>query len=721
MTRRRLRGLIGLVASASVVLAGIPWRGEHVATPASAATARPNIVVFYLDDTAPHDGRLWSNSALTPAIYEHFIQNGISFTNAIGETPLCCPARGTLFTGLHTHNHGVTVNDVTLFNPDVSVASEMLAQGYETMLIGKYMNHPERLTSAQWKRHHSPWSVFDVFTNPGTTAYFSGYTLFTKDAGLLTPSEHSTQMIGDRAVARMRATDPGSPIFAVLSLAATHSPNTPMPRFASNAECDQMPPWKPANYNESDVSDKPGYVRNLDPVPYPDGWPMDKYCKEMLGVDWVVARVTSELAAQGRLDNTLLVFTADNGMAWGAHRLQLKETPYVTPVPLYFSWPSRWGPRRVHHYTSNIDLAPTFCEIGGCVMGPFPTGHATSDGVSLVPLLDGETRTLGRDALLETEYRVRPWAAVRTTDESDLGLWHYVEYESGFRELYNLDPRADPFELENLAYDQRYASVRTTLASRLVELLAEGRVDATLSQIKIVHDQIPNGPQDFWYDGDLGAFSVDDDSNATLPRARTFTGMPAGAYTVALTPVPGYELVSIKCPANSSTDRPNYRATINLDAGASVTCTFITASRRPDASIAVQPANLFKGNNIYSTSPEKSQTQRWDDAPAGQALDFAVALQNDAQMVDSFTVKATETGPTSIGVTYLVDGLDVTSAVLAGTYTVNNLGPGATVLMTVRVTVAPDAPTSISRKLVVRQMSVGDIQRSDVVRAVITR
>ena len=76
----------------------------------SPAEQPPNIVVIYLDDVNPHDGRLWSDPELTPTLHDLFVAHGISFPRAIAETPLCCPARGALLTGLHTHNHNVKVN-----------------------------------------------------------------------------------------------------------------------------------------------------------------------------------------------------------------------------------------------------------------------------------------------------------------------------------------------------------------------------------------------------------------------------------------------------------------------------------------------------------------------------------------------------------------------------------------------------------------------------------
>jgi N-acetylglucosamine-6-sulfatase len=448
--------------------------------PDAAAAAKPNIVVFYLDDAAPHDGRLWTDPSRTPALHSTFVAHGIHFPNAFGEAPLCCPGRATLLTGLHTHNNGVGSNDARLFSPQETVAGALKGAGYTTIWIGKYMNRNKWLSPDGWAAHMAPWSVFDGIY--GDATYYN-FTVRTKDTGDIPYVDtHSTQMLMDRAVMRLQAAPANKPLFAVFSSYDIHVPNQPMPQTPEKmAMCDSMPPWSPPNFNEADVSDKPAYVRETALLPYADGWPMAAYCRQMFGFDELVERVTDELEAQGRLDNTLLVFTADNGMVWGAHRLKNKAVPYATPVPLYMAWPDRWGSgsRTVSEFVSNIDLAPTFCAVGGCSLGPYPSGQAHADGVNLLGLVDNGT-SLGRNALLE-QLPVRngdnggpTWAAVRTTSTSPLGLWHYVEYETGERELYDLE--ADPYELNNRAGTPAHAAIQSALATRLNQLLMEGRV-----------------------------------------------------------------------------------------------------------------------------------------------------------------------------------------------------------------------------------------------------
>jgi len=136
-------------------------------------------------------------------------------------------------------------------------------------------------------------------------------------------------------------------------------------------------------------------------------------------------------------------------------------------------------------YVSNVDLAATLCDVGGCQMGPYPSGYKKSDGFSFLDAIVTGGRGPVRTALYE-EHReplgyhhnaTPPWRAIRTTTDSPLGLWHYVEYDYGFRELYDTsggpcrdwqvgDP-GDPCELTNLASDPAHATLVATLSAQL--------------------------------------------------------------------------------------------------------------------------------------------------------------------------------------------------------------------------------------------------------------
>jgi N-acetylglucosamine-6-sulfatase len=720
---------IAIVVAAVCALTGV-LSAVAGANPGAAAavTAKPNIVVFYLDDTNPTDGRLWNNPALTPNLYDLFVAHGINVQNAFGETPLCCPSRATLLTGLHTHNHGVLVNDARLFNPAENVGKEMTKAGYQSMLIGKYMNLPNLLTPQQWTAISSGWSQFDAFSSPNSNAakYYYDYTMFTKQGTLSfghTAAEHSTHVIADRAVAHLQQADPTKPVFQILSMFNTHAPNIPMPGLESDPrwnQCGSMAPWKPANYNEADVSDKPPYVRDLPLLPYPNGWPMVGYCRELLGVDWLVGRVVAELKAEGRFDNTMFMFAADNGMAWGQHRLgQEKQSPYVTRVPLYYSWQARWGtaPRTVNEYVSDIDFAPTFCAVGGCALGPYPGGQTKPDGVSLLPLLDGTATTLGRDALLEDSFETRDWAAVRTTPGNPLGLWHYIYYPSGFVELYN--DATDPWELQNLA-NGGYQNLKAQLRQRLFELLAEGRPN-TPATVTIVEDSAPNASQDIAYTGAFGSFTLDDDSDPALPNRRVFTNVTPGTYSVTQNVTAGWALKSLTCPFPTETNVATRTATFHVMPNDNIVCTFHNQGRGADEVISLVQGGPSKGNNIYAIKPIDKQTVKRTGVAVATQYDYFLAVLNKSGATESFNLKGEPVNTAGMTTTFLVGGVDVTSAVLAGTYNTGSLAPGSGSALVLRVTVSATAVVGDKSTVVVRTLSSVDHTTIDVVRAITTR
>jgi arylsulfatase A-like enzyme len=450
-------------------------------TPTAAQTSsldRPDIIVFYIDDVPPLDGRLWTRHR-TPNIRRYIVDRGVDLRNAVSESPLCCPGRANLLSGLHTHNNGVTRNDAKLFDPRVSVASEMRAAGYHTVWLGKYLNFYMSLRGDRRTRHEAAWDVFKPFSGRN-----HGYLYWPKGARRSShPKVHQMRLLQQLTRTALRDAPVHQPLLAILSTYSGHVPNAPLTEFRGSGRCSDIRRWKPSNYGRASARGKPTYVRRLAArrawaVPR-SGYPLVRLCEDMLGVDQLVGLVVKAQRARGRLANTMLVLTSDNGMTYGEHGLIVKQVPYAVRIPLFVAWPAGLGAtRRVSGFpTSNIDLAPTFCQLAGCSMGPFPSGQTHADGISLLPALRGHAPR--RDALLTVmlsrDRRLgRPvWSSVTTYAASPLGRWRYVRYSDGARELYDL--RRDPGERVNLAGQRRYADVQTRLERRLASLLREGR------------------------------------------------------------------------------------------------------------------------------------------------------------------------------------------------------------------------------------------------------
>jgi arylsulfatase A-like enzyme len=232
----------------------------------------------------------------------------------------------------------------------------------------------------------------------------------------------------------------------------------------------QAEPYRPPNFMEEDVSDKPQYLQDLNPIPVEKiDISYKQILRSILSVDDGVASVLNALDKTGLDEKTVIFFITDNGLTVGDHRFGLtKNCVYeaCARIPFIVYAPAMFPPRTDSHLVANIDLAPTFAELGGA------TAPANVNGRSLVPLLDNPNADW-RDAILIEHWptedgvgsKIPEFHAVRTVE------WKYVEYVTGEKELYDL--RNDPYEMENIADQPGYAEIQGELKMRLDELKKE--------------------------------------------------------------------------------------------------------------------------------------------------------------------------------------------------------------------------------------------------------
>lgn len=475
-----------------------------------AGVERPDIIVLLLDDFGLIDDRVWER---LPTIRRLFLESGVRFTDMVGNDPVCCPGRANLLTGQWAEHHGVISNNARLFDPRESLATELQSVGYWTGIFGKYFNQTpllQRKWPPGWDRAFifggNYWNYF-AWDN-GRRRRFGGK-----------PEDYSTTAVEAKVVDALATAPADQPRFLWLAPFAVHGgwdatrryhtlQPWPAPQDAGSPACADLPRWSTPAHYEFDMSDKPAYLRDRKLIP---SWDLTRACEAMQSVDRLLATTLDELRAQGRPE-PLIIFTADNGMTWGAHRWYAKFVPYATPLPFFVRWPQVLGEAAatVDTTITNVDVAPTLCAIAGCRMGPFPNGHGV-DGIDLLPLLlrvgeanlgavPGETRTLpdgvaraddgtitglhlGREVVFSEHLTrqgvrgMRPWRGLRTTDESPMGRWVYTRYIDRTEELYDIsggpcwawtpgDP-GDPCQLVNRAEDPRYADVKAILSTTL--------------------------------------------------------------------------------------------------------------------------------------------------------------------------------------------------------------------------------------------------------------
>ena len=454
-----------------------------LASAAPAAGARPNVVVFMTDDQTAESVRVM------PHVRRLIANQGVTFDNSFASFPLCCPSRATFLTGQYAHNHGVFDNVLpwggfAKLDHSNTLATWMSGAGYRTIHVGKYLNG---YGNKRPRTVPPGWTDWHALVGASVYQYF-GFTF--NDNGRTTryprtPAFYQTDVLARKAVDMVRTASRGTrPFFMWNAYVAPHfsftrrpepdDPPTyitrtpvPAPRDRNRFADEPLP--KPPSFNEEDISDKPDTVRFEHP-PIEDR--MRKAIREsyqqelesLQAVDRAVGLVIDELERTGQLDNTLVVFTSDNGYFHGEHRLpREKILPYepAIRVPLMIRGPG--VPAGVHReqLVSNQDLAPTILDLTRV------EARRTLDGVSLLPLARHRGLEIGRDLLIEGLYRRKTARAVSFSAIRSRH-WFYAEYSNGERELYDLE--ADPDEMVNRDLQPRFAGVEASLATRLAGL-----------------------------------------------------------------------------------------------------------------------------------------------------------------------------------------------------------------------------------------------------------
>lgn len=435
-------------------------------------TAQPNIIIINADDMRDDD------MIFMPQTLDLLGVQGTRFINSFIVDPVCCPSRAGLLRGQYSHNHGVLSNSAstggynTFFNKGLessTLATWMSDAGYATVLLGKYLNGYPLVGS---ESHIPPgWGEWFAYFED---AYYISYRMnqngITVNYGR-TEADYPTDVLRDLALSYLdRHLSDVAPFFMYLAPVAPHSPATPAVRH--NKTYPGLVAPRGPSFNEADVSDKPGWVNGLPLMTSKTIGGIDKLYRKraqsLLAVDEMVAALVERLSAQGKLDNTFIFFTTDNGWMNGEHRLsQGKANAYEESirVPMLVRGPGVAAGRQLDHFITNIDIAPTVTSLAGATPASFVDGRslaATLTAVETPPALTGERFLVERlVAGSATGYTVPVHKALRTSD------YLYVTYPStGERELYDI--HLDPYQLDSL-----HASADQALLDQLDVWLGE--------------------------------------------------------------------------------------------------------------------------------------------------------------------------------------------------------------------------------------------------------
>ena len=423
-------------------------------------SSRPNILFMIADDHRWDAIRGMGDPTVKTPTLDSLMGRGTTFrqTHIMGSLvgAVCVPSRAAVLTSANLFRSGMQQ-----INRDLAVWPQVMREaGYNTFATGKWHNDKETFTNSfadgakiffGGMSNHLDVPVFDYDTSGvyPDTAKYSG-------------EKFSTELFADSAVQFLQDYDADNPFFLYLSFTSPHDPRTPPAEYAAMYPPEEIP--IPENFlPEHPFDNGEMHIRDEVLAPFPRTHEIVQqhiadYYGMITHMDAEIGRVLQTLEATGHLENTIIIYTADHGLAVGQHGLLGKQNLYnhSIHVPSIFAGPGIPEDTTVDALTYLYDVFPTVCDLTDVACPD------TTEGCSLVPLMRGDVE----------QVRATVFAAYRDIQRtiSD-GCWklirYYVSEETGAGtnciQLFDLEQ--DPWETTNLADLPEHADRIRSLAA----------------------------------------------------------------------------------------------------------------------------------------------------------------------------------------------------------------------------------------------------------------
>jgi arylsulfatase A-like enzyme len=440
--------------------------------------ARTNILYIMTDDHAAHALSCYGSKINKTPNLDRIATGGMRFENCFVTNSLCGPSRATLLTGKYSHMNGFRDNkaDSRFDGSQVTFPKLLQKAGYQTGVIGKW-----HLGSDPTGFDH--WSIL-----PGQGRYIDP--IFIENGQRKVVKGYATDVITDKALDFLRARPAQKPFCLLYHHKAPHREWTPDEKHAQLYEDQDIP--LPETFDDdyqnraSAARDQEMTIeRHLTPTdlkrPIPAGlegaalkkWKYERFIKDYLrciaSVDDNVGRVLDYLDTSGLSENTIVVYTADNGFFLGDHGWFDKRFMYEESlrVPLLIRYPGKIAAASISkELVINADFAPTILDYAGLPAAP------DMQGKSLRPILEGKAPADWRKSVYYHYYEfpqphhVHPHYGVRSDRYKLINYYTLKEWE-----LFDL--QKDPRELKSVYDDPAYAQVREDMTKELKRLRAE--------------------------------------------------------------------------------------------------------------------------------------------------------------------------------------------------------------------------------------------------------
>ena len=480
----------------------------QAAAPQVAEPRRPNIVFIFSDDHAFQAISAYGSTINQTPHLDRLAKEGMLFRNCYVTNSICGPSRAVILTGKYSHLNGFYQNNGDRFDGTQQTFPKLLQNaGYQTALVGKW-----HLVSDPTGFHY--WHIL-----PGQGAYYNPPMI---DNGRPVKHEgYTTDLITDISLDWLKNRDKSKPFLLMCQHKAPHREWEPGPKyldkyddvtipepdtlfddyagrgqavrtqdmtiartmterdlklvFPNNLTPEQRKQWDAA-YGAENEAFRKANLQGADHV----RWKYQRYIKDYLrcvdSVDESVGRVLEFLDREGLAENTIVVYSSDQGFYLGEHGWFDKRWIYEQSVktPLLVRWPGVVKPGSANtDMVSNLDFGETFLDAAGVSI---PTDM---QGRSLVPVLRGQTPADWRTSFYYHYYEFPGPHSVRRhygVIDRRYKLVHFYEPDVAEWEMFDLE--ADPKEMRSVFADPNYAKERARLEKELARLRAELKVPA---------------------------------------------------------------------------------------------------------------------------------------------------------------------------------------------------------------------------------------------------
>ena len=427
---------------------------------ASAESKKPNIIFLLADDQSSYSVGIYGNKDVKTPEMDKIGNQGLIFDRHYDTTAICMASRANIMTGMFEYKTGCNFDHGGLTEDKFAQSYPVLLRqaGYYTGFAGKF-----GIDGIENPQEH-----FDVWGgSPGQSSYNTA-----KNKSMAKYAEkypHSTLSYGAFGQDFIKEAVSKKKSFCLsISFKAPHKPAEPDPKF--DHIYDGVTFKKPANYGRehgahlSEQSRKGRQYERFEDWNYSDKYQetMSIYHQQIYGVDVAIGMIREELEKQGIADNTVIIYTSDNGFICGSHGYGSKVLPYEESmrVPLMI-----FDPRhkvsgkglRTASLTGNVDFAPTILELAGL---PVPENM---DGESLLPILNDTKADIHESLPL-----INVWGPAPThflgviTKDWKYTYWSYAgEGMKETEELFNVSK--DGLELKNEALNPEHGPMLETM------------------------------------------------------------------------------------------------------------------------------------------------------------------------------------------------------------------------------------------------------------------